>query len=582
MSAFAKGETAVQLEPDAPKSGGLAVTVGVIVLGFIGFAVVIRFALVPLFAYVVVAVMGAVVVAALASISQSPRARARRAATDATDELTEERGEYLHTIAVAKDGLANLEMERARAIDARKLDVERAVSKKKRAIADAEAAVGRWENPTRGVLVTSMGALEVYERELVLPNETISIAGASAEVDVAKPELVIIAPGFRSAIAIDAEQILPAMELAAALARLAAQEAHRAQEQPRIVSELKAYVGALNADRSEIEAAEARLAETETDRQFTGPIDKAKASLESARKDTRSVDAAVSQLEAAASAGARLPAGSLWTELVEAWRLRERKIAGAAAVLESALQTRAKLIEEAKAEIVAAETHRTAAIEAAEAALERWQHPGPGRLDTRLGPIEVYEREISTGDATVSLAGVLAEVDAPMRQLNIDTSAGRTTVDIDPERVLEAFELVAAISRLASQEASRLEQLPRMVARLEAHRDDLVKDRSQVDAAEQKLAKTEADAELISAIDAARADLKKQKADRKDAEAVLLRMDAGAPARPPKGLFVQLGWGTAVAVVILALAVGGITEVATNPSVIPGSHTTASPSPSGH
>lgn len=565
MSA-AHGESVAQLEPEASKSGGIAATIVLIIVGFIALALVTRLALVPLFAYTVVAVVGLVVVAALASSSQNPKARARRAATDATDDLAEERGEFLHTIAVAKDALAHAELERERAIDARKLDIEQAESKRKRAIADAEAALARWQNPTRGVLVTSMGTLEVYERELVTPDGTVPLSGASAEVDTVKPELVITAPDLKSAIAIEPEQILPAMELAATVARLAAQEAHRTQQQPAMVSQLKSYAAALEADRSEIEAAEARLAETSGDRQFSGPIDKAKAKLEAARKDTRSVDAAVSQLEAAASAGARLQAGSLWTELVEARRLHDRRIAGATAVLESALQTRGLLIEAAKAEIVAAETHRTAAIEAAEAALIRWQQPGPGRLEGQLGSVEVYEREISTVDGTVSLAGVVAEVDTATRQLSVETSAGRTTVDIDSEKILEAFELVATISRLASQEASRLEQLPRMVERLKAHRDDLVKDTSQIDAAKAKLAKTEADAELVAAIDTARSDLKKQKADRKETEAVLVKMDAQTPVRPGKGLVVQFGWATAATVVVLALAVGGITELEMNQS----------------
>ena len=565
MSA-AHGESAAQLEPEASKSGGIAATIVLIVVGFIALALFTRLALVPLFAYTVVAVIGMVVVAALASSSQNPKARARRAATDATDDLADERGEYLHTIAVAKDALAHAELERERAIDARKLDIEQTGSKRKRVIADAEAALARWQNPTRGVLVTSMGTLEVYERELVTPDETVPLSGASAEVDTVKPELVITAPNFKSAIAIEPEQILPAMELAATVARLAAQEAHRTQQEPAMVSQLKSYAAALEADRSEIEAAEARLAETTGDRQFSGPIEKAKAKLEAARKDTRSMDAAVSQLEAAASAGARLQAGSLWTELVEAWRLHDRRIAGATAVLESALQTRGQLIEDAKAEIAAADTHRTAAIEAAEAALVRWQQPGPGRLEGQLGSVEVYEREISTVDGTASLAGVVAEVDTATRQLSVETSAGRSTVDIDSEKILEAFELVATISRLASQETSRLEQLPRMVKRLEAHRDDLVKDMSQIDAAKGKLAKTEADAELVAAIDTARSDLKKQKADRKETEAVLVKMDSKTPIRPGKGLVVQFGWATAATVVVLALAAGGITELETNQS----------------
>ena len=561
-------------------SGGLAATIGLAIAGFIGLALITRMAPLPLIAYSVTAVIGILVVIALASRAQTPVARARRAAASAIMELGEERADYLHAVAVAKDALAHAELERERAIDSRKLEIEQAIAKRNRAIAEAQAALTRWQNPTRGVMVTSLGGLEVFERELVVDGEPVPIAGAAAEVDTKKPELVLTAPSFMTALPIHAEQVLPAMELAATVARLAAQEAYRAQEQPRMVSKLKGYVASLEEDRSEIEAAEGRLSLTEQDRELMGPIEVAKAKLEAEQKDTRTVDGAVSRLEQAESQGAALRAGSLWMELVESWRLHEQRISGGSAVLDSAIETRAKLIAEAKDQIEAAEKHRAAALEAVEAALARHKDPGPGRLEVKLGPVEVFEREIVTPDLTSPLAGVEAEVDAEKTHLTVVAPNGTSTVPIDPDHVLEALELTETIARLASQEAFRIEQLPKMVGRLEAHRQDLVKDTGQIDAAKALHSRTEADLGLKAAIDQAREDLARFKADRKETEAVLEKIDATSPARPEKGLAVQVGWASAVVVVAFSLLVGGVTGLAGSPSGAKSPAGVSSPSPS--
>jgi hypothetical protein len=567
-------------------SGGLVATIGLAIVGFIALALITRMAPLPLVVYGIVAVIGILVVIALVGRAQTPIAHARRAAADASNDLAEERADYLHAIAVAKDALAQVDLERDRALAGRKLEIEQAIAKRNRAIADAQGALARWQNPTRGVMVTSLGALEIFERELVIEGETVPIAGAAAEVDTGKPELVVTAPSFMTALPIHTDQVLPAMELAATVSRLAAQEAYRSQEQPRMVSKLKGYVSSLEGDRSEIEAAEARLSATEQDRELIGPIEAAKAKLEAERRDTRTVDAAVSRLEQADADGAGLPAGSLWMELVDSWRLHEQRISGGGAVLDSALETRARLLDEAKEQITSAAKHRSGALEAVEAALTRHKDPGPGRLEAKLGAVEVFEREIVTPDLTSSLAGVEAEVDAEKTHLTVVAPNGRSTVPIDPERVLEAFELAETVARLSSQEAFRIAQLPKMVGRLEAHRDDLVKDTSQIDAAKELHARMEADLGLKAAIEQAREDLARFKADRKETEAVLEKIDAASPARPGRGMAVQPGWAAAVAVAVVSLAVGGVTAAvagsssSVNPPAVVSSPSTKTPAPS--
>ncbi len=234
-------------------------------------------------------------------------------------------------------------------------------------------------------------------------------------------------------------------------------------------------------------------------------------------------------------------------EVDEAERMRADAAAAAQRELAAAEDARLRALQEARRAVEAAESAHAWAVAEARARMRTVLTPGPGELKAGLGPLRLHANLLETPTGRVPAAGSTAHVDtaqvlwsehrealadlvlmeAPESETFLDalTEAstalfllvvGRTGTALWPcppgqEKAAQRFATV--VSEHARESGRNKRDRDERARQAEGELDQVMRDRSSIEAAETELARVEADPSLLGAIDDARERLNRARAD---------------------------------------------------------------------
>jgi hypothetical protein len=235
-------------------------------------------------------------------------------------------------------------------------------------------------------------------------------------------------------------------------------------------------------------------------------------------------------------------------EVDEAERIRADAAVAAQKDLAAAEDARLKALQQARRSIEAAESAHAHAVSEARAHLAAVLNPGLGDLRMGLGPLRLYDTVLEGPSGRLSAAGLRAFVDTAValwrdhREPLADLLAVLQTDEADRFRAaltqrsgdlfililatngttllacpvgqeLAARRFAAAVRDHAGEAARAKTERQARADQADAALDAVIRDRSQIEAAEAELARVEADPALQGAIDDARKRLERARAD---------------------------------------------------------------------
>jgi hypothetical protein len=265
-------------------------------------------------------------------------------------------------------------------------------------------------------------------------------------------------------------------------------------------------------------------------------------------------------------------------EVDEAERMRADAAVAGQKELAAAEDARVKALQRARKAVEAAESAHASAVGDARTRLSSVLTPGPGELKAGLGPLRLHETVLETSAGRLPVAGLAAHADTASMlwhshrdQLSdllllegpeaesfrgalthrgsslfllITGPGGATLLSCPAGQEKAARRFAAKVSEQSVEATSSREARLAEARRAEDSLDAVIRDRSQIEAAESELARTEADPRLLGAIDDARQRLERARADtpeliearRKLLEVATRLTSPPEPLRPVTGL----------------------------------------------